>query len=317
MAEALFPAVEPFAVDSLDVPGGHRLRYEQCGNPTGVPVVFLHGGPGSSINPGHRRFFDPAFYRAVLYDQRGCGQSTPRGGVDANTTQWLVDDLERLRSHLGMRRWLLFGGSWGATLALAYAQAHPEAVSGCILRGPFLGTDAEVEWFLTGLKRFLPEAWESFTRGASELTAAGVLRHYQSAIADEDGIAVEAAARWASWESALMAIGEAASASSASTDSRAILDRVRVQLHYLTHSCFLSPNQLMNGVPALKAIPAILLQGRRDLICPPETAHRIHRAWDGAQLRMIDEAGHSAMHPHLACALVQALNDIRPKLTER
>lgn len=316
MAEALFASIEPFAADWLDVPGGHRLRYEQCGNPAGIPVVFLHGGPGSSINPNHRRFFDPQVYRVVLYDQRGCGQSTPRGETSENTTPRLVDDLERLRTHLGIPRWLVFGGSWGSTLALAYAQAHPTVVSGCVLRGLFLGTDAEVEWFLIGLQRFLPEAWEAFAQAAPEQTSAGLLHHYRSLVDRADGLAVEAAARWTDWESAVMAVGEPSAAGS-TADSNAALDRVRVQLHYLTHSCFLAPDQLMSGMDALRGIPAIVVQGRRDLVCPPVTAYRVQRAWAGAQLRMVEEAGHSAMHPLLAQGLVQALQDIRSRLAAR
>jgi len=310
MLDMLFAPIEPFATGWLDVSGGHRLWYEQCGNRTGVPVVFLHGGPGSCINANHRRFFDPAVYRAVLYDQRGCGQSRPRGEIAENTTAHLVDDLERLREHLGFASWLVFGGSWGSTVALAYAQAHPEVVSGCVLRGLFLASDVEVDWFLTGLRRFLPEAWEAFAQGAPEQTAGGLLRHFHGLVQRPNNVAVDAAARWTAWESAVIGVGEAA-ATTPAQDPQATLDRVRVQLHYLVHGCFFKPGQLMDGMSRLRNVPAILVQGRRDLACPPVTAYHVARAWPGAWLRIVEEAGHSAMHPMLAQALIEALRDIR------
>ena len=316
MPDTLFAPIEPYATGWLDVPGEHRLRYEQCGEPGGIPAVFLHGGPGSSINATHRRFFDPRAFRVVLYDQRGCGQSTPRGETRQNTTPDLVDDLERLRAHLGIGPWLVFGGSWGSTLALAYAQSRPAAVSACILRGVFLGTDAEVEWFLIGLQRFLPEAWEGFVQGAPVHTATGLLHHFQALVERGDAESLAAAARWTNWESSVIGMGEAQS-SPVAPDSAGALDRVRVQLHYLLHSCFLAPEQLMHGLDALRDIPAIVVQGRRDLVCPPVTACRLTRAWPGAQLRMVEDAGHSATHPSLAQALVQALQDIRPRLESR
>ncbi len=310
MSDALFPTLEPYASGWLDVGDGHRIWHEQCGNPQGTPAVFLHGGPGSSINPNHRRFFDPAFYRIVLLDQRGCGRSTPRGEVQANTTPHLVGDLERLRNQLGIERWLLFGGSWGSTLALAYAQAHPGQVNGLVLRGLFLASEEEVAWFLCGLRRFLPEAWSRFAASAQDQSAEGLLRHYTERVQQDD----EAAAlRWSAWESAIMAVGEAPSAA-ASTDTSA-LARVRVQLHYLINHCFLAPGQLLRGLEGLARLPAILVQGRCDLVCPPGTAYTLRELWPGAQLRMVEEGGHSALHPALARALVQATQDMKERLS--
>ena len=313
MLATLFPPIEPYATGWIDVPAGHRLWYEQCGNPQGIPLVFLHGGPGSGINANHRRFFDPAVYRVVLYDQRGCGRSRPRGETRDNTTAMLVDDLERLRAHLGIAGWVLFGGSWGSTLALAYAQTYAEVVSGCVLRGLFLGSDSELEWFLTGLRSFLPAAWEAFVQGAPDQTADALLRHFHALLQRSDSAAVDAAVRWSSWESAVMAVGETPSTTPA-PDRAATLDRVRVQLHYLVHRCFLVPGQLIDRIGRLREVPAILVQGRRDLACPPVTAYDVARAWPGALLWMVEEAGHSAMHPLLAQALIQALQDIRPRL---
>ena len=246
MSDALFPPLEPYASGWLERDEGHRIWYEQSGNPQGAPVVFLHGGPGSSTNPDHRRFFDPAFYRIVLLDQRGCGRSTPRGEIRANTTPHLLSDLERLRLELEIRRWLLFGGSWGSTLALAYAQAHPEIVSGLVLRGLFLASEDEVSWFVTGLSRFLPEAWSTFAASGDDQSCAGLLRRYHERIVLDD---VAAAARWNAWESAVMAVGEAPPASAAA--DMATLARVRVQLHYLVNGCFLAPGQLLHGLDAL------------------------------------------------------------------
>jgi proline iminopeptidase len=310
MSDALFPPLEPYASGWLEAGDGHRVWYEQCGNAEGAPVVFLHGGPGSSVNPGHRRFFDPSFYRIVLFDQRGCGRSTPRGEVNANTTQHLIEDLEQLRRLLDVGPWLLFGGSWGSTLALAYAQAHPGAVTGLVLRGLFLASDDEVAWFLTGLRRFLPDAWVAFAAGAADASAAGLLRHYY----DRSHLGDEAAAlRWNAWESAVMTVGEAGSAA-ASADASAPA-RVRVQLHYLVNRCFLAPGQLLDGAERLRDLPAILVQGRRDLVCPPGTAYTLRERWPGAELRMVEEGGHSALHPALARALVQATQDMKEHLT--
>jgi proline iminopeptidase len=306
MSDALFPPLEPYASGWLDAADEHRIWHEQCGNPQGVPVVFLHGGPGSSTNPDHRRFFDPAFYRIVLLDQRGCGRSTPRGEVHANSTPHLLDDLERLRRELRVERWLLFGGSWGSTLALAYAQAHPGAVSGLVLRGLFLASDDEVTWFLTGLRRFLPEAWSALAAGIDDQSCAGVLRHYHERVAMSDAAA---AGRWNAWESTVMAVGEAPPASPAA--DAGTLARVRIQLHYLVNRCFLAPGQLLRGLERLSRLPAILVQGRRDLVCPPGTAYTVAREWPAAQLRMVEEGGHSSAHPAMARALVQATQDMK------
>jgi proline iminopeptidase len=307
---SLFPPLEPYDQGWLEAGTSHRLYYEQCGARGGVPVVFLHGGPGSSINANHRRFFDPAFYRVVLFDQRGCGRSTPRGETAANTTAELVDDLERLRKHLGIERWMLFGGSWGSTLALAYAQRQAARVTAMVLRGVFLGAPAEVDWFLIGLRRFVPEAWNAFTAGAPAESAGALLRWYAKRVAAGDA---SAARRWIEYESAVMAVGEA-TGGAASGDEASALARVRVQLHYLAHDCFLAPDQLLAGLGAVAGLPAIIVQGRRDLPCPPLAAYRVHVGWPGSELRMIEEGGHSAMHPAMAAALVRATEELKTRV---
>jgi len=310
MSDALFPVLEPYMADWLDVGEGHRIRFEDCGQRDGVPALFLHGGPGSSIGPHHRRFFDPASYRIVLSDQRGCGQSTPVGALAGNTLEYLVRDIEHLREHLRIERWMLFGGSWGSTLALAYAQAHPQRVSGLVLRGLFLGSDEEVQWFLTGLACFLPEAWSRFALEAADKSASGLLRDYERRVQAGDEAA---AARWTAWESAVMAVGEGPSPAAAAASVPA-LARVRVQLHYLVHSCFLASDQLLKGLAVMQHLPAILVQGRRDLVCPPLTAYTVAQHWSAAELRIVEDGGHSAMHPSMARALTQATQDIKRRL---
>jgi len=310
MSDALFAPLEPFAAAWLDVGEGHRIFFEQCGNPHGAPVLFLHGGPGSSINPSHRRFFDPAYYRVILFDQRGCGRSTPKGEIDANTTPKLVEDIELLRRYLGIARWLLFGGSWGSALGLAYAQAHADAASGLILRGVFLGSREEVSWFLSGLRAFLPEAWDAFSRSAADKSPAGILQHYYQRIQQSDETA---ASRWNAWENAVLAVGESASAPGA-VDPVATLSRVKVNLHYLFHDCFLGPAELLHGIQRLGSLPAIVVQGRRDLACPPVTAYTLCQSWPHSELRMVEDGGHIATNPSMARALVQATQDIKQRL---
>jgi proline iminopeptidase len=310
MALQLFASQEPFDRGWLETGAGHRIYYEQCGARDGVPAAFLHGGPGSSINAGHRRFFDPAFYRIVLFDQRGCGRSTPPGETAHNTTADLIEDLERLRLHLGIERWMLFGGSWGSTLALAYAQRHGGRATGLVLRGVYLGSGEELDWFVLGLRRFLPEAWAAFTAGAPTGSPLELVRWYAQHVASGD----EAAARrWVDYESAVMAVGEAP-AGGALADGAALLARVRIQLHYLVNDCFLAPGQLLARVPSIAHLPCIIVQGRRDLPCPPLTAQRLHAAWPGAQLRMVEQGGHSAMHPAMSEALVSATEDMKRML---
>jgi proline iminopeptidase len=313
--EDLYPPIEPDHASWLEAGAGHRVYYEVCGNAQGIPALFLHGGPGSSSNPGHRRFFDPTCYRIVLFDQRGCGRSTPGGETRANDTALLIGDIERLREHLGVEAWLLFGGSWGSTLALAYAQAHPERVRGLVLRGVFLASRAEVAWYLEGLRRFLPEAWEALARDVPQPDSANLIAHYAARVEGGD---LSAAQRWNAYESATLAVGEAASnppSGASVSEAGGVLGRVRVQLHYLSHDCFLEPDWLPRGLSRIAHLPAIVVQGRRDLVCPPLTAYTLARAWPAARLRMVEDAGHSAMHPALRMALVRATEEFKGVLS--
>lgn len=306
----LYAPIEPHRQGHLQTASGHGVYYEVCGNPSGIPVLFLHGGPGSSINPTHRRFFDPQRTRVVLFDQRGCGRSTPRGAVERNTTADLIEDIEALREMLSVQRWVLFGGSWGSTLALAYAQAHPARVSGCVLRGVFLATRDEIDWYFAGLRRFVPQAWSALMDGLAATDASSAIDCYAQRVFGADReIALGAARRLAAYESAVMAVGEQAGSGGAQ-DAEALLDRVRVYLHYLRNDCFLRAGALLDGIERIAHLPAIIVQGRRDLVCPPVTADILHRRWAGSQLRMVEDGGHSALHPAMSAALVDAARDI-------
>ena len=311
-AAGLYPPIDPFDRSTLAVTPPHRLYIEQSGNPAGFPVVFLHGGPGSQTNPGHRQYFDPAFYRIILFDQRGCGRSTPAGCTQANTTWDLVSDMETLRRELGLDKWLLFGGSWGSTLALAYAELHPQRVAGMILRGVFQASEAELDWYLNGLRRFVPDAWERFTGGSAEDI---VGRYYRDVNHADQGFAAAAARRWVQYEQSVMAIGAVSAPSGGAGEDSVILARARVQLHYLAAGCFLREGQLMQSASAIQA-PAIVVQGRADMVCPPLTAFELSRRLTQGRLRVIEGAGHSAAGPRLAPALRVAADDMRTTLTE-
>ena len=309
--EGLYPQLEPHHADWFDAGGGHRIYFETSGLPAGFPVLFLHGGPGSRTRPAHRRFFDPGFYRIVLFDQRGCGRSTPPGETSENTTAHLVADIEVLRRQLGVERWLLFGGSWGSTLGLAYAIAHPDRVAGMVLRGAFLASDAEVEGYLSVLRSRLPQAWTEFADGAG----ASILRHYHSLVeraAPE--VALAAARRWWDYESQVMALEESAGGSRAPT-AEELLASVRIQLHYLVQHCFLQPRELLDGLARIGRKPTIIVQGANDLVCPPAAAVAIAGRLPGAELRMVADGGHSALQPAMAVSLCAATAHMRDLLT--
>ena len=311
----LYPPLEPLSAQSVSVSPAHRLYVEQSGNASGFPVLFLHGGPGSQTRPEHRRYFDPAFYHVVLFDQRGCGRSSPLGSTEQNTTWHLVEDMEAIRCKLGIDKWLLFGGSWGSTLALAYAMTHPGRVAGMILRGVFLASKAELDWYINGLRGFVPAAWRRLTDGASE----DIIQRYNAEVNHADrAVAVAAARRWVEYENSVMAIGgpaapDAPAAPGAAVDERALLARARVQLHYLVAGCFLREDELMQAASAVQ-VPTIIVQGRTDMVCPPVTAYELSTRLPAARLRMIEQAGHAASGARLAPALRVAADDMRQQL---
>lgn len=302
----LYPEIDFYHSDRLKVSETHAIYYEECGNPDGRPVVFLHGGPGSGCNPNQRRFFDPAHYRIILLDQRGCGRSTPLGETTENTIDDLVEDIEKLRLHLGIQRWLVFGGSWGSTLGIAYAIAHPAAVAGLILRGIFLSRQTELDWFLGQSEQFFPEAWNSLLDYLPAGERGSVLQAYAKRIfADDIAISAPAAARWNDYESSIMRLQPEADSGSPVPDEIQVA-RARVQIHYIMHGCFVSQRNLLQEVKKLGQIPTIIVQGRYDMVCPPLTAWQLKQAMPHAQFHMIADAGHSAMEPGTCTALLAA-----------
>ncbi|MGH8678207.1 MAG: prolyl aminopeptidase [Burkholderiales bacterium] len=305
--EFLYPLVASFAETPLSVGDGHLIYVEQSGRADGFPALFLHGGPGSHTRAQHRGYFDPDFYRIVLFDQRGCGKSTPLGYLGQNSTPHLVSDIEHLRAELGVERWLLFGGSWGSTLALAYATTYPEHVAGMVLRGVFLATASELDWYLYGLRCFVPEAWEKLAQGAS----ANLLARYHAEVNHpERKVALAAARRWTAYEESVMSIGTKSQPTNESTDENALLARSRVQLHYLTSGCFLREGELLERAWRVGA-PTIIVQGRMDMVCPPCAAFALARVLPSATLRIVESAGHSASEPSLAQALRRATDEMR------
>ena len=307
-----FPAIEAFDQGHLPPAEGHAVWFEQSGRRDGEPVVFLHGGPGSGCVAAHRRFFDPQRWRAILFDQRGCGRSTPLGGVVDNTTAHLVQDMERLRQHLGIERWTVFGGSWGSTLALAYALRHPERVRALVLRGIFLARRDEIDWFVNGLRRFLPEVGAHFANLVPEGRRDDALAWYHEAVFGADaGLAVRAARTWSSVESAAMTLTQPGRAAGESPSDEVILAKARVQLHYIGSGGFLDEAGLLAGAARLSGIPTWIVQGRLDTICPPQTAVELAGAMPHARLQVIEGAGHSAFEPGIADALMAALEEVQ------
>lgn len=308
----IFPAIEPYASGYVSVSSVHNFYFEECGNPSGFPVVVLHGGPGSGCTPRQRRFFDPTYYRIVLFDQRGCGRSEPAGCIENNTTPRLVEDIESLRKHLGISRWLVFGGSWGSTLAIAYTTMHAEYVSGLILRGIFLASPREINWFLYESRIFFPEAWNKFVSPLSPDERDDILASYRKLIfSDNLSISVAAARDWNAFESAIISLLPSDPSLSEPVPDSTILARARIQLHYLANGCFLGKIPLIERVAGLRHIPATIIQGRYDMVCPPSTAYELHLAWPEASFHMIPDAGHAAFEPSTAAALVLATENFK------
>lgn len=304
----LYPPIEPFETAILDVGDGHRLYYEQSGNPSGRPVLFLHGGPGAGSSPDHRRFFDPAHYRIVIHDQRGAGRSTPVGELRANSTGHLIADIERLRETLGIADWLVFGGSWGSTLALAYAQAHPAAVKALILRGIFLGRPAEIEWFLHGMGTFFPESRERFLAALPDAERDDPLGNFHRRLNDADpAVHLPAARAWSMFEGGCSTLRPSPETVAAFGEDRTALGLARIEAHYFVNGVFLPDNALLDRIGRIRHIPGTIVQGRYDVICPIVTADRLHRAWPDADYVVVPDAGHSAMEPGVRKALVQAM----------
>ena len=308
----LYPPIEPHRSGQLALDSLHTMVWEESGNPDGLPVLFLHGGPGSGCSPLHRQFFDPAYYRIVLFDQRGAGKSTPLGETRNNTTPLLIDDIERLRALLGIERWLVFGGSWGSTLALAYGQAHPENCLGFVLRGIFLCTPAEVDWFLHGMGHFFPQAHADFLAPIPPEERADLLEAYcKRLFSDNAQVSAEAARIWSGYEGSCLYLLPHPDEQQRFEDPEVAVSVGRLEAHYFRNQAFMEPDQLIRNLHRIRHLPAIIVQGRYDVICPPVTAWKLHQAWPEARLQMIEDAGHAAFEPGVEAALVQACNRFR------
>lgn len=316
----LYPSIEPYRAGRLPVDDIHTLYWEECGNPLGVPVLFLHGGPGAGCSPEHRRFFDPQYYRIVLFDQRGAGRSTPHGETTNNTTALLVSDIETLRAMLKISTWHVFGGSWGSTLALAYAQTHPQICLSLTLRGIFLLRASEVDWFLHGLRNFAPQSWEQFVGFLPESLRGDICNGYWTQLNHElPEIRMAAANSWASYEARSVSLRTNVTVAAANVSqpmlsasaSQSAVGLARLEVHYMRSNQFVPDDALLRGVERIRHIPCAIVQGKYDLLCPPITAVALHSAWPESTLQIIEDAGHSAFEPGIRSALVAIMDGRR------
>lgn len=304
----LFPDIGPFENGYLPLSDGHVMYWEQVGNPHGQPVLFVHGGPGAGAGAVHRRFFDPAHWRIVIFDQRGAGRSKPLGSLESNTTAHLIADIETLRLHLGISKWVMFGGSWGSTLALSYAQAHPNRVAGCILRGVFLGRPTEVEWFLRGAQAVFPDAHAAFVSFLPKSEQHDLLGAYLRRLTDPDpAVHLPAARAWSIYEGTCSTLLPSPETVATFSRDRAALGLARIEAHYFYHGLFLPPEGLLAFMDRIQHIPAEIIQGRYDMVCPATSAFELAARWPAAKLSVIPDAGHSALEPGIRRALVAAV----------
>jgi proline iminopeptidase len=311
---SLYPEIEPYRTGRLRVSDLHEIFIEECGNPKGRPVVFVHGGPGGGVEPKYRRFFDPAAYRIVLFDQRGCGQSTPHADLRDNTTWHLVADMEAIRAHLGIDRWQVFGGSWGSTLALAYAETHPERVTELVLRGIFLLRKAEIDWFYQrGADALFPDAWEGYLAPIPEAERGDLLHAYYRRLTSGDPeVQRRAAKAWSVWEGSTSCLFPNRELILKTGGDLFSLAFARIECHYFVNRGFLDPEtRLLDDVGRLRRIPAVIVQGRYDVVCPMQSAWALHRAWPEADLRIVPDAGHSALEPGITSELIEATDRFR------
>ncbi|SLN69893.1 Proline iminopeptidase [Falsiruegeria litorea R37] len=312
----LYPPIEPFDQQLMDVGQGHRVYFEQCGNPNGIPVVVLHGGPGGGCSPAMRRYFDPEVYRVILFDQRGCGRSRPHASVENNTTHHLVADIELIRRQLDIDAWIAFGGSWGATLALIYAQAHPDRVTHLVLRGVFLMTQAELDWFYGGgAGKFWPETWAKFASLIPENEQHDMIAAYHKRLFSGDRpLETRYARAWSAWENALASIHSSGTSGESPGDyARAF---ARLENHYFINNGFLDVDgQILANMGRISHIPGVIVQGRYDMICPPSSAWKLSNLWPASELRMVRNAGHALSEPGISAELVRSMDRIAEVLT--
>ncbi|WMJ68717.1 prolyl aminopeptidase [Stenotrophomonas sp. 24(2023)] len=315
----LYPDITPFREHRIAVDGLHTLHVEECGNPDGIPVLFLHGGPGAGVSPLHRRFFDPARYHIVLIDQRGSGRSTPFGELRDNTTAHLVADIETVRAQLGIERWLVFGGSWGSTLSLAYAQAHPQRATGVIVRGIYLGRAEENRWFNEcdgGARWVFPERWAAYEAHIPEAERGAMIEAYWRRLDSPDtAIAIAAAQAWLGWEDNTVSLVHDVQAVSTG-DPLQVLAKARIEAHYFRNNAFLDHGQLLRDIDRIRHLPGVIVQGRYDMLCPARNAWELSQAWPEATLEMV-LGGHSVMDAEVTDALVRATDDFADRYAQR
>jgi len=306
--QQLFPPLEPYQTHTLAVSDGHQLHVEECGNSKGLPVLFVHGGPGAGCEAYHRRFFDPNLYRIMLFDQRGCGRSFPHAALEGNTTQNLVADIEMIRTTLGIDRWVVFGGSWGSTLGLVYAETHPRRVLGLILRGIFLCRPRDIHWFYQdGASHLLPDYWEDYLKPVPMDERENLVHaYYRRLTGDNEVIRMAAAKAWSLWEGRASTLLPKSAVVDHFANSHTALSLARIECHYFMHDSFLEPDQILENAGRLRDIPGIIVHGRYDVVCPLEQAWALHRAWPESRLQIVPDAGHSATEPGIVDALLTA-----------
>jgi len=311
----LYPEIEPYRSGMLTLDGLHEMYWEECGNPRGAAAVFLHGGPGAGAAPAHRRFFDPAHYRIVVFDQRGAGRSRPLGELRDNTTPLLVEDIESLRRHLRIERWLVFGGSWGSTLALSYGTQHPERCTGLVLRGIFLCRKSEIDWFLYGLRNLFPEAWRAFAGEIPEAERGDLLAAYYQRLTDPDpAVHMPAARAWSIYEGSCSTLLPSPETVAYFASDVVALGLARIEAHYFRNGIFMPDDALLENVARVRKVPAVIVQGRYDAVCPIVTADDLHRAWPEAEYVVVPDAGHSAWEPGICTELVKATERFKDRV---
>ncbi|WP_454848862.1 prolyl aminopeptidase [Rhizobium binxianense] len=303
-----YPEIEPYASGHLDVGDGHVIYWERAGTPGAKPAVFLHGGPGGGIAPVHRRLFDPALYDVMLFDQRGCGRSTPHAGIEANTTWHLVADIERLREMAGVEQWLVFGGSWGSTLALAYAETHPDRVSELVLRGIYTVTRAELAWYYQfGVSEMFPDRWERFVAPIPEAERGDLVGAYRRILTGNDREKqIKAARAWSQWEGSTITLLPDPSLTDQFGEAEYALAFARLENHYFVHGCWMDEGQLIRDAHRIKDIPGVIIHGRYDMPCPARYAWQLHKAWPKADFHLIEGAGHAYSEPGILDQLIRA-----------
>ncbi len=312
--KTLYPAIEPYDSGRLRVSDLHELYYEQVGNPQGCPVVYLHGGPGDGIHKEFRQFHDPDVYRVVLFEQRGCGKSTPFAELKDNTTWDLVDDIEKLRKHLGIDNWQVYGGSWGSTLALAYAETHPDRVNQMVLRGIFLGTTDEADWlYSSGASEIFPEAWQQFISHIPADERSNLVdAYYRRLTSDDEETRLKAAIEWTRWEASVMYLVPRPEVVAEAIQGKHAEPLARVECHYFVNDCFLkTENQLLDDIHRIQHIPAVIVQGRYDAVTTAKNAWKLHQAWPKAELRIVPTAGHASLDPDIVHELISATDGFR------